>query len=143
MSISTTETQLGYRHHGRGGPAGLLVTLIVHGVIGYVVYQAQRNSPPPAVQVRDLLVTKMVTIGKPREKFWLPRIVTPPPPAPPPEAVIKVASADAAPAPPPEPTPPPKVAETPPEKPAERPSRTDSRSTSSDLKRALIFENHP
>ena len=97
MSVDGPEVQLDHRPVGRGAIAGVLVTAAVHGA-------------PPPVAIRDLMVTKMVTLGKPREKFWLPRVVEPPPPVKPPPEVIKVAeNPDAGPAPPPPVKPPPQV----------------------------------
>lgn len=79
--------------------AGLLITLLIHGaVVGAIGYSNLRAAEPAEVP-RDFVVAKMVKLGKPREKFWLPRITTPPPPEAPPE-VIKIAEdPTAAPAP--------------------------------------------
>ena len=121
--MSAIETQFVQRRLGRGVISGVLVTLAVHGALFYAVYDSQVNAPPPPPVIRDLMVTKMITLGKPREKFWLPRIVTPPPPVKPPPATIKIAnSPDAAPAPPPPVKPPPNL---------------EDRQISNDLKRAL------
>jgi TonB family protein len=123
MSSTNPDLQLGHRPLGRGTMGGLLLTLAVHGGLLYLVYHAQQKQPPAEPAVRDLMVTKMVTLGKPREKFWLPRIVTPPPPVKAPEPVVKVAeNPDAAPAAPPPVKPPPKV---------------EDKQISTDLKRAL------
>ncbi|HEY0709341.1 MAG TPA: energy transducer TonB [Polyangia bacterium] len=108
---------------GRGTISGILITALVHGGLIYALYESQRRETPPPPAVRDVIVTKMVQLGKPREKFWLPRnVVTPPPPKPPPQAIKIATSPDAAPAPPPPVKPPPKV---------------EDEKISSDLKRAL------
>jgi TonB family protein len=110
MSISEPETQPDHRPVGRGAITGLLVTAAVHGGLIFAVYQSQVRAAPPPVAVRDLMVTHMINLGKPREKFWLPRVVEPPPPVKPPPEVIKVTEhADAAPAPPPPVKPPPQI----------------------------------
>jgi TonB family protein len=71
---------------GRGSSlGGLFATLLIHVSLAALVYFAHVKSPPPIETPRDLIVTKLVAFGKPREKFWLPRIVQPPrPKAPPP-----------------------------------------------------------
>ncbi|HEY0713003.1 MAG TPA: hypothetical protein VGF45_10040, partial [Polyangia bacterium] len=87
---------------GRGTFSGILITAAVHGGLIYAVYESQKRDAPPPPAIRDVIVTKMVQFGKPREKFWLPRNVVTPPPKPPPPQAIKIAtSPDAAPAPPP------------------------------------------
>lgn len=97
---------------------GILATLAIHAGIALLIYMGHVRPPPAAEAPRDLVVTKLVSFGKPREKFWLPRIVQPPKPkAPAPE--IKVAD---------DPTTPP------PPKEAPRPEDAD---VSKDLRRAL------
>ena len=91
----------------RGGVAGLALTFAMHGALVYLVYHSQRVRPPRPEIIRDVMVTKLVTLGKERKKNLLPRLPTTPPPpeAPPPE--IKIApTPEAPPAPPPEPEPP-------------------------------------
>jgi TonB family protein len=90
---------------GRGTfVGGVALTAAIHGVLFGMVYWTQVKAPPPAETARDLLVTKMVVLGKPREKFWLPRIVEPPPPPKEPPPTIKVTdNVEAPPAPPPPP----------------------------------------
>jgi outer membrane biosynthesis protein TonB len=75
-----TASHIGFRSLGRGTIAGFFITLLVHGAIGYLVYLSQLKAAPPREVVRDFMVTKTVTLGKPREKFWLPKKVQPPPP---------------------------------------------------------------
>ena len=66
---------------GRGTSfGGMFATLLIHVSLGSLIYFAHVKSPPPIEQPRDLIVTKLVALGKPREKFWLPRIVQPPQP---------------------------------------------------------------
>jgi len=66
---------------GRGSSlGGFFATLLIHVSLGSLIYFAHVKSPPPIEQPRDLIVTKLVALGKPREKFWLPRIVQPPKP---------------------------------------------------------------
>jgi colicin import membrane protein/protein TonB len=79
--VSITQTHhFGFRKSGRGMFGGLLMTLAIHGVILGMAYWSQVRGPAHEEAVRDVIVTKMVTLGKQREKFWLPRIVEPPPP---------------------------------------------------------------
>jgi TonB family protein len=66
---------------GRGTSyGGLVITLLIHVGLGALIYFAHVKSPPPIEAPRDVIVTKLVALGKPREKFWLPRIVQPPKP---------------------------------------------------------------
>jgi len=76
-----TVAQSRIRPLGRGTSfGGMLATLLIHVSLGGLIYVAHVKSPPPIEQPRDLIVTKLVALGKPREKFWLPRIVEPPRP---------------------------------------------------------------
>lgn len=110
-----------FRPLGRGTAAGgLLATVILHAAIGGILWYSQTKEPPSAEQARDVIVTTMVSIGKPREKFWLPRIVQPPKPKAP-EQVIKVAE---------DPTKPPPPRE-------KEPPRPEDPKISKDLQRAL------
>jgi TonB family protein len=106
------------RRVSRRNFAGLLITLALHGaILGAVKYAHSQGSPPLEIP-RDFVVAKMVKLGTPREKFWLPRITEPPPPqAPPP--VLKVATD-------------PNAAKAPPEAP-----RPENPVVAKDLKRAL------
>jgi TonB family protein len=89
--VTNSTVDIRFRPLGRGAfVGGVLMTVAVHAGLAYLVYAAQVRKTAPAPVVRDVMVTRLVHIGKPREKFLLPRIVEPPPPkAPPP--VIKVA----------------------------------------------------
>jgi TonB family protein len=78
-----------------------LITLALHGAVLGAVKLAHSRSDTPVETERDFVVAKMVKLGKPREKFWLPRIVEPPRPQAPP-AAIKVTDDPNAQAAPPE-----------------------------------------
>ena len=66
---------------GRGTSfGGVAATILIHVGLGALVYFAHVKSPPPIEAPRDLIVTQLVALGKPRDKFWLPRIVQPPRP---------------------------------------------------------------
>ena len=93
------------RRASRRNFSGLLITAAIHGaVLGAIAYAEMRGETPVEVP-RDFVMAEMVKLGKPREKFWLPRIVEPPAPKAPPE-VIKIAEdPNAAPAPPEAPRP--------------------------------------
>jgi TonB family protein len=112
--VSETEVHHGFRSLGRGGLAGIAITLVIHGALLLLVYQSQRKSAPRPDAIRDLIITKSVKFTKPREKFWLPRIVQPPEPTRP-EPVLKLNENPLV-TPPPEPPPPPKEAPKPEDK---------------------------
>lgn len=70
-----------FRPLGRGSSAGgIFATILIHAALGGAIYFGHVKSPPPVEVPRDLIVTQLVALGKPREKFWLPRIVQPPRP---------------------------------------------------------------
>jgi TonB family protein len=76
---AVAETRI--RPLGRGTSfGGLFATLLIHVSLAALIYFAHVKSPPPVEVPRDFIVTKLVAFGKPREKFWLPRIVQPPKP---------------------------------------------------------------
>jgi len=84
----STAAQSRIRPLGRGSSfGGLFATLLIHVSLGALIYFAHVKSPPPIEVPRDLIVTKLVALGKPREKFWLPRIVQPPRPKAPPDVL--------------------------------------------------------
>jgi len=64
----------------RGNVGGILVTLALHGVAGWMILRAHQQPPDLAESPRELIVARMVRLGKPRDKFWLPRIEQPPRP---------------------------------------------------------------
>jgi TonB family protein len=85
---------------GRGTSfGGIFATLLIHVSLVALIYFAHVKSPPPAEVPRDLIVTKLVSFGKPRDKFWLPRIVEPPRPKAPAPTLNLTDNPNAAPAP--------------------------------------------
>jgi TonB family protein len=78
-----------FRRGRRGNGVGLLVTLALHGAVLAVVGLASARPSPPLIVQRDFVTAELIKLGKPREKFWLPRITQPPRPTAPPE-VLKV-----------------------------------------------------
>jgi TonB family protein len=95
------ETHVGHRPLARGYLGGVLLTVLIHGLIVVAIYESQRRSAPRPEAVRDFIVTRTVSFAKKREKFHLPRIVSPPPPQAPP--VLKLTQNPEAPAVPPPP----------------------------------------
>ena len=94
----------GIRRGSRRNFAGLLITLALHGGIFLAVARAHSQAEAPLIVEHDFVRAEMVKLGKPRDKFWLPRITQPPPPAPP--GRIKLADdPNAKPAPPEAPKP--------------------------------------
>jgi protein TonB len=79
------------RRGRRGNGVGILVTLALHAGVLAAVAIAHGQEQPPLIQQRDFVRAEMVKFGKPRDKFWLPRITQPPPPKAPPPEIIKVA----------------------------------------------------
>jgi TonB family protein len=57
--------------------SGLLITLALHGGVFAAIAAAREKEQPPLVINRDFVVAEMVKLGKPRDKFWLPRITQP------------------------------------------------------------------
>jgi TonB family protein len=78
-----------FRFGRRGNLVGLLVTLALHGGVLAAVGLASARPAPPLIVERDFVSAELVKLGKPRDKFWLPRITQPPRPKAPPE-VVKV-----------------------------------------------------
>jgi TonB family protein len=77
------------RRASRRNFAGLLITLALHAGILGAVKIAHSKGEVPVEAPRDFVVARMVKLGKPRDKFWLPRITEPPrPKAPPPTIKI-------------------------------------------------------
>jgi TonB family protein len=77
----------GIRRGSRRSFAGLLITLALHGGILAAVAVAHGQPQPPLIVSRDFVVAEMVKLGKPRDKFWLPRITQPPRPKAPPDTI--------------------------------------------------------
>jgi TonB family protein len=95
-----------------------MITLALHaGILGAVTIAHSKGDEPLDVP-RDFVVARMVKLGKPRDKFWLPRITQPPRPKAPP-ATIKISDDPNA-----------------PKAPVEAP-RPDNPEISKDLRRAL------
>jgi TonB family protein len=57
---------------------GLLVTLALHGAVLAAVGIAHGQPAPPLIMQRDFVAAELIKFGKPRDKFWLPRITQPP-----------------------------------------------------------------
>jgi TonB family protein len=105
----------GIRRGSRRNFSGLLVTVALHGVILLTVAKAHQQPEVPLIVQRDFVQAEMVKLGKPRDKFWLPRITQPP----------RATAPDAL-----------KISEDPNAKPAEAPKPEDPK-ISKELKRAL------
>ena len=85
---------------GRGSSlGGIAATVAIHVCLVTLIYFAHVRSRPPVEVPRDVLVTRLVTLGKPPDKFWLPRIVQPPKPKAPPRVSKVTENPNAAPAP--------------------------------------------
>jgi TonB family protein len=59
---------------------GIAATLLIHALLVVLVYYGHLKTAPRPEAARDMIVTRLVALGTPREKFWLPRIVQPPKP---------------------------------------------------------------
>jgi len=106
------------RRGRKGNGVGILITVALHGGVLAAMGIAHSQPAPPLIQPRDFVMAEMVKLGKPRDKFWLPRITQPPRSKAPPDTL--------------------KVAEDPNAKaaPKEAP-RPEDKEISKDLKRAL------
>jgi TonB family protein len=71
------------RRGSRRSFSGLLITIALHGVILWAVKTAHSRPQDPLIVPRDFVHAEMVKLGKPRDKFWLPKPEVPPPPPPP------------------------------------------------------------
>jgi protein TonB len=80
----------GQRRGSRRNFAGLLITLALHGGVLAAVAAAHNKEEAPLIVPHDYVQAEMVKLGKPRDKFWLPRVTQPPRPTAPPQT-IKVA----------------------------------------------------
>lgn len=67
-----------FRRGRRGNSIGMLVTLALHGAALAAVGIAHGEPKPPLIVERDFVAAELVKLGKPRDKFWLPRITQPP-----------------------------------------------------------------
>ena len=73
----------GMRRGSRRSFSGLLITVALHAGILWAVKTAHSHPQEPLIGPRDFVKAEMVKLGKPREKFWLPKKEVPPPPPPP------------------------------------------------------------
>ncbi len=74
-----TEAHINTRTGGTGWAGGLLMTGLIHGALIVLFLVGHRPGPPPSGETRDLITTQLVKLGKPREKFWMPKIEQPRP----------------------------------------------------------------
>ena len=85
---------------GRGSSiGGIAATVAIHLCLAGLIIFAHVKSQPPIEVPRDVLVTRLVTLGKPPDRFWLPRVVQPPKPKAPPRVLKVTENPNAAPAP--------------------------------------------
>src|SRR5262245_61466861 len=89
----------GIRRASGRGFSGLLITLALHGGLFAAIGLANNQEQPPLIVPRDFVVAEMVKLGKPREKFWLPRLTQPQRSTAPPEAIKVADDPNKAPAP--------------------------------------------
>src|SRR5215831_12269281 len=71
------------RRGSRRSFSGLLITIALHGGVFWAVKTAHGKPQEPLIMPRDFVRAEMVKLGKPRDKFWLPKVHQPPPPPPP------------------------------------------------------------
>jgi TonB family protein len=67
----------GIRRGSGRGFAGLVITIALHGGLFAAIAAANSHEDTPLVVNRDFVVAEMVKLGKPRDKFWLPRLTQP------------------------------------------------------------------
>src|SRR2546429_6180520 len=97
--MTSAEGEIRYRPLGRGTfVGGVFMTAAVHAALGALIYFAHANTPPPAPVIHDLMITRIIHLGKPPDKKLLPRIVETPPPAAPAPTVKVAENLNAAPA---------------------------------------------
>ena len=89
------------RRGSRRSFAGLLITLALHAGALAAVALAHNEGAAPLIVHHDFVEAEMVKLGKPRDKFWLPRLTQPARSTAPPDT-IKVAENPNAKAAPPE-----------------------------------------
>jgi TonB family protein len=97
--VSSTDLEMRFRPLGRGTfIGGVFVTAAVHVIIIGLVYFSHVSAPPPREVVHDVMITRLVHLGKPPPKFNLPRLVEPPKATAPPPTVKVADNLNAAPA---------------------------------------------
>jgi TonB family protein len=97
--VASATVEIRFRPLGRGTfVGGIIVTLLLHIALAALVYFGHVRAPPPPPMVHDLMVTRLVHLGKPRDKFYLPRIIEPPRPQAPPPTIKVTDDLNAAPA---------------------------------------------
>src|SRR4051794_25388806 len=89
----------GIRRASGRGFWGLVITLALHAGLLAAIAGAHNKEQPPLIVNRDFVVAEMIKLGKPRDKFWLPRITQPPKPTAPPDAIKVAEDPNAKPAP--------------------------------------------
>ena len=82
------------RRGSRRSLSGILITIALHAVIFWAVKEAHSKPQEPLIVERNFVHAEMVKLGKPRDKFWLPKPEVKPPP-PPPDAIKLSQNADA------------------------------------------------
>lgn len=87
------------RRGSRRSVAGVLVTLALHGGILAAVAVAHNQPQAALIVPHDFVVAEMVKLGKPRDKFWLPRLQQPQRSTAPPQTLKVSEDPSAAPAP--------------------------------------------
>jgi TonB family protein len=88
-----------FRPLGRGTfVGGILMTVAIHVALACLVYFSHVRSTAGPPSARDVVVTRMVHLGKPRDPFYLPRIVQPPRPKAPAPTIKVTDDLNAAPA---------------------------------------------
>jgi len=71
------EEKVVFRHASRSLSGGIVATVALHGGLVFLMYWSSRVEASPEPQVRELITTELVKLGKPRDKFWLPKISRP------------------------------------------------------------------
>jgi TonB family protein len=89
----------GIRRASGRGFSGLVITLAIHGGLFAAIAVANNQEQPPLIEKRDFVMAEMVKLGKPREKFWLPRLTQPQHSTAPPQTLKVAEDPNAAPAP--------------------------------------------
>jgi TonB family protein len=88
--VPSSSAEIRFRPLGRGTfVGGFLLTLAVHAALASLIYVAHLSTPPPVETSHEVMITRIVQLGKPRDKLLLPRIVEPPTPKAP-EPTLKV-----------------------------------------------------